>query len=73
MFLPAFYFTEIIDCGTPPNGTNTVPVPENLTLSYMDIYNYSCLAGYDTEDDIMAVCLINGSWSIEYPPVCSGK
>lgn len=63
---------EII-CDAPPNGYNTVPVPGDLTLYYLDVYTYACEEGYMTEDELCTVCLPDGSLSIPYPPNCTGK
>ena len=59
-------------CGIPPNGTNTQPVPQ-VSLLYQDTYNYSCLAGYETNDNITTECLADGSWSLESLPNCTSK
>lgn len=64
-----FYITEI-DCGPPPNGNNTVPVPANLTLKYMDRYNYTCLPGYETQNFLSAFCSITGTFFLENPLNC---
>ena len=59
-------------CGVPSYGTNTQLVPQ-VSLSYQDTYNYSCLTGYETNGDITTECLANGSWSLSNPPVCNSK
>ena len=64
-------FAEI-KCGIPPNGTNTQTVPQ-VSLSYQDTYNYSCLTGHVTNDNITTECLANGSLSVDSPPNCTSK
>ena len=59
-------------CGVPSYGTNTQLVPQ-VSLSYQDTYNYSCLTGYETNDDITTECLANGSMSLDGAPACSSE
>ena len=61
-----------ISCGMPPEGTNTVAVPQD-NLLYEQTYNYSCLTGYETSDSITTQCLSDGSWSLATSPICSSK
>ena len=63
-------FAEI-SCGIPPNGVETEIPIHNLT--YPDTYNYSCLTGYETNDDITTECLSNGSLSLDSPPNCTSE
>ena len=64
-------FTEI-SCGIPPDGINTQTIP-HVNLFYQDTYNYSCLSGYETNDNITTECLADGSWSVESPTNCTSK
>ena len=50
---------------------NTVDVPDNLNMTYLDTYTYSCLEGYTTTDDICTVCKSDGTLSVS-PPNCTG-
>ena len=61
-----------ISCGMPPEGTNTVAVPQD-NLLYEQMYNYSCLTGYETSDSLTTQCLSDGSWSLATSPICSSK
>lgn len=56
------------------NGTNTIPVPDNLAVSveYLMSYTYSCEEGYYTNDTVCVVCEPNGELSGP-PPVCARK
>ena len=52
-----------VDCGQPPNGTNTIPNPE---LPYEDRnfesqYMYTCVDGYES-DMLTALCISNATW-----------
>ncbi|XP_067947632.1 sushi, von Willebrand factor type A, EGF and pentraxin domain-containing protein 1-like [Watersipora subatra] len=62
-----------IVCDAPANGTNTKPVPACLEtgMIYLDIYQYECMEGYSTDDELCLVCLPDGSLSLDFPPVCS--
>ena len=63
------YLHTGISCGLPPKGIGTQDTaPANLL--YQDTYNYSCLPGYETNDDITTECLANGSFSLEITPTC---
>ena len=48
-------------CGSPPDGANTVPVPDNYSLSYGEKYTYSCLEGYETTDQLTVECEYDSS------------
>ena len=61
--------SEIL-CGEPADGDNTVPVPATTSMSFMDVYEYRCLAGYGTKDKLASVCQADGTFSIS-PPVCT--
>ena len=61
-----------ISCGVPPDGTNTI-VTSSISLVYQDSYNYTCIDGYETNDDITTECLADGSLSLETPPTCTSK
>ena len=43
-------------CRSPPDGTNTVPVPDDCSLSYGEKYTYSCLEGFETADQLTVEC-----------------
>ena len=58
-------------CGIPPGGVNTI-TPTN-SLLYQDTYNYTCLSGYETKDDITTECLADGFLSLKTPPACTSK
>ena len=62
------FFLDIL-CGVPPNGTNTLAT--FVSLFYQDIYNYTCLEGYETNHTITVECLANGSLSLEDAPNCT--
>ena len=61
-----------IACPKPDPGTNTVEVPADLNMKYLDTYTYSCLEGFTTTDDICTVCKSNGTLSAG-PPTCTGQ
>ena len=61
-----------ISCGVPPKGSNTVTVPQD-NLLYEQMYNYSCLTGYETSDSLTTQCLSDGSWSLATPPTCNSE
>ena len=63
-----FYLLDIL-CGVPPNGTNTLAT--FVSLFYQDVYNYTCLEGYETNHTITVECLANGSLSLEDAPNCT--
>ena len=54
---------------TPKNGTNTEPVNSSLSLVYGQNYNYTCLEGYFTEDEVNVTCIADQTWSSS-PPTC---
>jgi len=58
------------DCGTPPEGTNTVAVPTGTNLTAGDAFQWQCQSGYATDDETIAVCGSNGILSAN-PPVCT--
>ena len=63
-------------CGTPPNGTNTVPVPAVVNLTFAEEYVYSCLYGYKPAASGMVMvttCKADGSFSLEDLPICTSK
>ena len=61
-----------MDCGKPPFGTNTIPIPANLSLKLGDQYTYSCIPGFKlASGDVTTICQDNGTLSIE-PPICTG-
>ena len=63
-------FTIVIECGAPPNGINTVEISPDVTLFYKESYNYSCLEGYDTDEEVITTCLGDSSLSLDPPPTC---
>ena len=67
-----FFIVTGVSCGVPPEGTNTVTVPQD-NLLYEQMYNYSCLTGYETSDSLTTQCLSDGSWSLAIPPSCSSE
>ena len=63
-------------CGTPPNGTNTVPVPSSVNLVYQQTYEYMCLPNADfspPDANVTTTCLADGSFSLDPPPNCTGE
>ena len=71
IYLIIFLLIIEIRCPKPAAGMNTVDVPDNLNMTYLDTYTYSCLEGYITTDDICTVCKSDGTLSVE-PPACTG-
>ena len=71
-FQCSYYIFLGISCGVPPEGNNTVTVPQD-NLLYEQMYNYSCLTGYETSDSLTTQCLSDGSWSLTTPPTCSSE
>ena len=61
-----------MSCGVPPDGTNTQEVPQ-VSLLYEDTYNYSCLAGYETDYGTVTECLANGTLSLYNLTINVGK
>ena len=69
------FFTVLllaIKCPAPKAGNNTKKVP-TTPLTYLQIYNYTCLEGYNTTDTLYTVCQYNGMLSLTVPPNCVGK
>ena len=66
------FYTAEVSCGIPMDGINTEAVPQ-LALFYGDTYNYSCLSGLDTNDDIMTQCQADGTFTLAVPPTCASK
>ena len=66
---------SVVFCDKPSEGVNTEVVPPTLNggLSYLEIYTYSCLAGYETTDELSTVCKPDGTLSLATPPTCHGK
>ena len=65
-----------MECGSPENGTNTVPVPTNTSLQLGDQYMYSCLPGFKPEildQEMVAECTDDGTFSLQPPPSCIGR
>ena len=60
-----------VSCGIPPNGSFT-ETPQSI-LRYSDVYNYSCISGYGTNQPIMTQCQADGTFSLKDPPSCSSK
>ena len=60
-----------ITCPKPAAGINTVEVPADLNMTYLDTYTYSCLDGYTTTDELFTVCKPDESLSAP-PPNCTG-
>ena len=61
-----------ITCPKPAPGTNTVDVPDNLNMTYLDTYTYSCSEGFITTDELCTVCQPDGTLSSS-PPSCTGE
>ena len=66
-------------CGPPPNGINTIPVPPQLgstdifsgdSVQAGDSYQYQCIPGYETNDELVTYCGNDGAYSLAAPPVC---
>ena len=60
-----------MSCGIPPNGTSTQKVPET-SLVYQDVYNYTCLPGFET-NDFTSVCQPDRTWSLPNGALCMSK
>ena len=71
IYLIIFLLIIEIRCPKPAAGINTVEVPANLNMTYLDTYTYSCLDGYTTTDELCTVCKSNGTLSVP-PPNCTG-
>ena len=65
------YCFAIVSCGVPATGSNTET--PTVSLLYQDTYNYSCLTGYETNDNITTECLADGSLSLDSSPNCTSK
>lgn len=57
-----------IVCGVPPSGINTED--PQATLLYLDVYQYQCLPGSSTQDATISVCSPDGTFTLDFPPVC---
>ena len=69
------YSAEII-CEAPQAGGNTELIPSEIAqsgLAYLETYTYTCLSGYETEDELCTVCMPNGMLSLEYSPNCTSE
>ena len=60
----------VIECAAPKNGIYTVPVEVDMTMEYGEIYNYKCLDGLETTDELSTTCKIDGTQSLLFPPIC---
>ena len=65
-------FIEVI-CGTPADGVNTMMVPDDLHLCYEESYIYSCIVGYETDEEVVTSCRYDGNWTLLTPPTCKRK
>ena len=66
-------YSLAVHCERPKDGLNTVKVDETLNMTHSDVYVYTCLPGYATDDDVLTLCRADGSLSLESPPNCSGN
>ena len=62
-------------CKGPPEGANIVEIPSNIAdgLSYLQLYQYSCLPGYETNETMSVFCQPDGTLSLSKGPNCTGK
>ena len=61
-------------CGTPPEGTNTVPVPAEVNLKFGERYVYSCKTGFKPASvnmDKVTNCTADGTFSLDTLPICT--
>ena len=63
-------FLVEISCGIPPGGVNTKVVPQTA-LYFDEVYTYTCLSRYATDDETITECLATGQLSQD-PPTCTG-
>ena len=61
-----------IICGSVPEGVNVYDVPKE-PLKAGDMYTYTCLEGYFTNDKTSVQCQQNGELSLEKGPNCTSK
>ena len=61
----------VVQCGSPRNGTNTVPIPANRMYFYTSSYTYQCIDGYMPAGDMTVTCESDGTWS-NLNAVCIG-
>ena len=66
-----FFFVTEAACEAPEAGINTVNDNSGVSEVCGGEYNYTCITGYQTTDPLIAVCTVNGTWSIP-PPECKG-
>ena len=59
-------------CEAPTNGNNTDDIKPNQDIPFGEIFQYSCMTGYETEDSLTTECTGNGTWSCP-PPNCTGS
>ena len=58
-------------CPKLTDGSGTVAVPSTIfNVSY--VYNYTCLPGFFTTNELTSICLPGGIWSLD-PPTCTGN
>ena len=67
-------FAEIL-CKGPPEGVNVKEIPSNIAdgLSYLQLYQFSCLPGYETNDTMSVFCQPDGMLSLSTGPNCTGE
>ena len=65
-------FLKATSCDSPQEGYNTIAVNTTEVFAFHDIYTYTCLDGYETDEPLTVVCLTNGTWS-SHPPECTGE
>ena len=71
-----FFLHTAVVCGTPADGSNTVPVPPEVDMAFGDEYVYSCLAGYEPAVlgmNFVTECLADSTFSLIPPPSCISK
>ena len=69
---PILAFISAAPCQSPTNGVNTKAVHASPPYVYQSVYEYECIVGYVTSDDMVSTCQGNGTWSTS-PPTCTGE
>ena len=62
-----------IQCGTLEDGMNTEPVNTSIVMRYLDVFIYTCLHGYSTDDEVINLCTPEGTLTLSSPPNCTSK
>ena len=62
----------VITCKAPKNGVGTILVDPEMSAVFGEEYNYTCIHGYTTKDNLTVQCVDDDTWS-SLPPKCTGK